>query len=98
MENITQASEPTELPISDTSLITERTTPLYCKTGKGLSGECVERKRCDFSTSNIDFTLYRPHRKPRPCEPKEVCCPFDFVLPLAPPSYEEEIIDFDNDD
>ncbi|XP_052754258.1 uncharacterized protein LOC128201417 [Galleria mellonella] len=69
-----------------------------CKTGKGLGGECVERRRCDFSTSNIDFTLYWHYREPRMCAPNEVCCPLEFVLPPEPPAKEEDTIQFDKDD
>ncbi|XP_075989212.1 uncharacterized protein LOC142985121 isoform X2 [Anticarsia gemmatalis] len=70
-----------------------------CMNGRGLSGCCVERAFCDYSTPNIDLTLYGPPGYRSSCEGKYVCCPLQHVLPLkvSTETQDDDEIDMSDD-
>ncbi|XP_061726125.1 uncharacterized protein LOC133531754 [Cydia pomonella] len=71
-----------------------------CLTAKNVSGVCVQRNSCDYSTAAIDLTLYAPHNYTRPCATAEVCCPQAAIVHVEPPSHAtfDSDEDDDNDD
>ncbi|XP_048003729.1 uncharacterized protein LOC125239978 [Leguminivora glycinivorella] len=69
-----------------------------CLTAKNVSGVCVQRNSCDYSTGAIDLTLYAPHNYTRPCATAEVCCPQSAIVHVEPPSHANFDSDEDDDD
>ncbi|XP_063632297.1 uncharacterized protein LOC134803407 isoform X2 [Cydia splendana] len=65
-----------------------------CVTARNVSGVCVQRNSCDYSTAAIDLTLYAPHNYTRPCATAEVCCPQAAIVHVEPPSH----VTFDSDE
>ncbi|XP_063390503.1 uncharacterized protein LOC134676155 [Cydia fagiglandana] len=67
-----------------------------CLTARNVTGVCVQRNSCDYSTAAIDLTLYAPHNYTRPCATAEVCCPQAAIVRVEPPS--NGTFDSDEDD
>ncbi|XP_063371279.1 uncharacterized protein LOC134659543 [Cydia amplana] len=69
-----------------------------CLTARNVSGVCVQRNSCDYSTSTIDLTLYAPHNYTRPCATAEVCCPQAAIVHVEPLSHDTFDSGEDDDD